>query len=178
MLPLIYMSLVDDDELPQFEELYNKYRQQLYGIAFSILNNKHDAEDAVQTAFINIANNFKKISKIPCNELPSCIVIICRNAALNIYKSNKRRAKRTASLDEKVTADDIMQMCEDKAALINAIKQLPVEYKDILFLYDLQGFSAKETAKQLGIKENAVRVRACRARKILKDILNGGGFND
>ena len=71
MLPIMYMSLVDDDDLPQFEKLYEKYRQQLYAIAYSILNNEQDAEDAVQIAFQNIANDFKKISQIPCNELPS-----------------------------------------------------------------------------------------------------------
>ena len=56
MLPMIYMALVDDEDLPKFEQLYKNYRQQLYAIAYSILNNEQDAEDAVQTAYINIAN--------------------------------------------------------------------------------------------------------------------------
>ena len=178
MLPMIYMVLVDDEDLPKFEELYKKYRQQLYAIAYSILNNEQDAEDAVQIAFQNIANDFKKISQIPCNELPSCLVIICRNAAINIYRKNKKRAAHSAYMNEKITADDIFESCDDKAALIDAIKKLPDEYKDILFLYDMQGLTSKEIAKMLGIKESAVRVRAFRARKILKDILNGGGVND
>ena len=56
------MALVDDDDLPQFEEIYTQYKQQLYGIAYKILNNEQDAEDAVQITFQNIANDFKKIS--------------------------------------------------------------------------------------------------------------------
>ena len=178
MLPMIYMALVDDEDLPKFEDIYTEYKQQLYSIAYKILNNKQDAEDAVQMSFQNIANDFKKISQIPCNELPSCLVIICRNAAINIYRKNKKRAAQSAVLRENISAEDIFKSCDDKAALIDAIKELPDEYKDILFLYDLQGFTSKEIAKMLGIKESAVRVKAFRARKMLKDILNGGGFND
>ena len=40
MLPMIYMALVDDDDLPQFEELYEKYRQEAYYSAFNILHNE------------------------------------------------------------------------------------------------------------------------------------------
>ena len=178
MLPMIYMSLVDDDDLPRFEEIYTKYRQILYGIAYRILNNEHDAEEAVITAYERIAEKFKEISQIPCNELPSCIVIICRNAALNIYRKNKKRAARSAYINDEIAAADVIKSCEDKAALMNAIRQLPDEYKDILFLFDLQGFSAKQTAKMLGLKENAVRVKSFRARKLLKDILNGGVSDD
>ena len=178
MLPMIYMALVDDDDLPQFEELYEKYRQQLYGVAYNILNNEQDAEDAVLLTYEKIADKFKEISQIPCNELPSCLVIICRNTAINIYRKNKKRAAHSAYINERISADDIFESCDDKAALIDAVKKLPDEYKDILFLYDMQGFTSKEIAKMLGIKESAVRVKAFRARKMLRDILNGGGFND
>lgn len=178
MLPMMYMVLVDEDDLPKFEDIYTKYKQQLYSIAYKILNNEQDAEDAVQIAFQNIAHDFKKISQIPCNELPSCLVIICRNAAINIYRKNKKRVAQSAVLSENISAEDIFKSCDDKAVLTNALKKLPDEYKDILFLYDLQGYSAKDIAKMLDVKENAVRVKAFRARKMLKDILNGGGFND
>lgn len=67
---------------------------------------------------------------------------------------------------------------DDKDELINALKQLPDDYKDVLFLYDLQGLSANKIAKITGMKENTVRVKAFRARKMIKDILNGDVVND
>ena len=73
-----------------------------------------------------------------------------------------------------MTSEDVISCADDKEALIQAIKQLPQEYKDIIFLYELRDFSAKETAKLLGISENLVRVKAHRARKMLKSILTGG----
>ena len=59
----IYLSLIDDDDdKDRFEELYKKYRIGMYKIAFSILHNNEDAEDAVHEAFLCIANKFQKIS--------------------------------------------------------------------------------------------------------------------
>ena len=178
MLPMIYMALVDDEDISAFEEMYNKYKQPLFHIAFSILNNKHDAEDAVQEAFIKIADSFTDVLQIPCNELNSFLVIICRNAAINIYNKNKRIAEHSTGLDERIAAEDVMLIAEDKDTLMASLSRLPQEYKDVLFLYDLRGYSAKETAQLLNLSEINVRVRVFRARKMLKDILIGGDCHD
>ncbi len=70
-----YLVLIDDDEgKSQFEELYLKYRQDIYSVAYSILHNVEDAEDAVQQAFFKIADNFEKIRNIPCQEIKAYIV--------------------------------------------------------------------------------------------------------
>ncbi|MGN1086219.1 MAG: RNA polymerase sigma factor [Porcipelethomonas sp.] len=51
-------------------------------------------------------------------------------------------------------------------------------YKDILFLYCLQEFTAKETAKMLDISVDNVRQRALRAKRMLKEILEKGESDD
>ena len=178
MLPMVYMALVDDEDLPAFEEIYNKYHKSVYKVAFAILKNEQDAEDAVQETFMKIADSLKNLIQIPCNEMPSYIVIICRNTSLNLYKQKRKRSERNVRFDEWITAEDIISVCDDKAALKQALQKLPQEYKDVIYLFDLMEFSAKETAEQLGMTEVNVRQMAFRARKILKDILTGGDNND
>ena len=178
VLPMIYMALVDDEDIPEFEKLYEKYKQLLYNLAFSILNNHHDAEEAVQETFIKIADTFSKVLQIPCNELTSYIVIICKNISINKYNKNKRASEHTIRLNENLTASDVFSVSESKEALMKALSQLPQDYKDVIFLFDLQGLSAKEAAMLLGISEGNVRIKAFRAREMLRKLLKGGEPND
>ena len=149
MLPMIYMALIDDEDVPEFEKLYENYKQLLYNLAFSILNNHHDAEDAVQETFIKIADTFTKILQIPCNELTSYIVIICRNISINKYNKNKRTSEHTIRLNENITASEVFSASE-----------------------------SKEAAALLGISEGNVRIKVFRAREMLRKLLKGGEPDD
>lgn len=174
MLPMIYLSMLDtQEEIDQFEELYKKYKGKMYGIAYAVLGNNEDAEDAVQNAFINIAAGFTKISQKPCNEIEAYIVIICRNAAIDIYRKNKKESVRQ-ELTENI-ADDIVfsDLVVTREMMLSAVKQLPDELKDVLFLYMYEQRTAKETAGILKISENDVRTRAHRAKAIIRKLLKG-----
>lgn len=81
----IYLSILEsDEEKHYFEDIYINYKQKMFGIAYSILHNVQDSEDAVHQAFLKMADNFQKILSIPRQELPSYIVIIIRNTSINI----------------------------------------------------------------------------------------------
>ena len=56
MLYIYLSSLNTDEEKNYFEEIYLNYRQKMYGIAYSILHNAQDSEDAVHQAFLNEPN--------------------------------------------------------------------------------------------------------------------------
>ncbi|MBP1560761.1 MAG: sigma-70 family RNA polymerase sigma factor [Oscillospiraceae bacterium] len=170
-----YLTFIDDDEgKNQFEELYIKYKQDMYSVAHSILHNVEDAEDAVHQAFLTIANNFEKVRKIPCQEIKAYIVIIIRNVSINIYNSNKRKAEHSAELNDNITMDvDVLEQYE-YTQLVKVISELPQIYKDIVYLYYLEEFTAKEVAKMLNISVDTVWKRAERAKKLLKEALERG----
>ena len=66
----MYLAVInDDDDKNYFEQLYLKYRQDMYRTAYGILHNKEDSEDAVHQAFLQIADNFAKIRSLPCQEI-------------------------------------------------------------------------------------------------------------
>jgi RNA polymerase sigma-70 factor (ECF subfamily) len=167
-----------EEEKNQFEHLYTTYKQDMYAIAYDVLKNKEDAEDAVHQSFLKIADNFTKVSQIPCNEIKAYIVIISRNTAIDMYRQNKNRATHTTELNETEIVDESYFENKDYDELLKAIEQLPQIYKDVIYLYYLQGFSTKETATQLGITANLVWQRTSRAKKMLKDILERSGYNE
>ena len=90
MLGVCFTLIDDENDKDKFEELYLKYRQRAYAIAYSILRNSHDAEDAVGQAFLSVANNFKKVSLFSRQEFEAYIVIIIRNTSINIFNQNKK----------------------------------------------------------------------------------------
>lgn len=70
----IYLSMLEtNEEKNQFEQLYIKYKQDMYAVAYGILKNKEDAEDAVHQSFLKIADNFSKVSQIPCQDRKSVV---------------------------------------------------------------------------------------------------------
>ena len=80
-----YMSVIPEPEQKRtFAEIYNESKNALFNAAMSVLHNEHDAEDAVQEAFMYIADNIKKIGSLSDKERRSMAVIIARNAAIDI----------------------------------------------------------------------------------------------
>lgn len=83
----IYLSAFETaQDKSEFEDLYKKYRQKMYAVAYKILHNVEDSEDAVHNAFLKIANNFEKVKLIPCHKVKSyiIIIIIVRNTSINM----------------------------------------------------------------------------------------------
>lgn len=179
MLSICLSMLDSDEDKHSFEELYYTYKQGMYAVAYGILHNKEDAEDAVQKAFISIANNFEKIKSLSGQELKPCIVIIVRNHSINIYNANKRRAERTVEYDDSDSPVDVNFLEKyEYEELIAVISELPVIYRDIIFMHYVRGFTPKEIAKMLDIKVDTVWKRIERAKKQLKEALEKrGDFN-
>lgn len=172
----IYLSVLETSEdKEQFGDLYIKYKQKMYAVAYSILHNVEDSEDAVHEAFVAIANNFEKIKNFPCQEKERYIVIIVRNTSINIYRKNKKNSEHLAELnDNQPTVNVNFFENIDRDELIQTISNLPLIYKDILFLHYVNQYTTKEISEMLDISINAVWKRIERAKKLLKQELEKG----
>jgi RNA polymerase sigma-70 factor (ECF subfamily) len=171
----IYLSMLDDvEDKKRFESLYLLYRQDMYAIAYKILNNVYDSEDAVHQAFLRIANNFEKISEIDCPKTRAYIVIIVKNVSIDIYRKNKRKSNNNISIDTKVdnmVQDDNFFNEVNYKSLVSKICCLPNTYKDVLYLKYVNGYNNKEISKLLNISQNAVYKRIQRAKSLLYELL-------
>ena len=77
----IFLTIENEEERNLAEKLYLTYKSKMYGIAYSILHNKEDAEDTVMDSVYKIVNNISKFTDADRNRTESLIVIIVRNTA-------------------------------------------------------------------------------------------------
>ena len=179
MLP-IFLTIENDEERSLAERLYLTYKSRMYGIAYSILHSREDAEDAVMDAVYSIVKNISLFSSAERNKTESLIVIIIRNTAINRYHYNKRRSM--SSLDETFenipdgdpTPEEMFGQDEDYDELLRKIRMLDPIYCDILLLKYLYEYDNGTIAAMTGIAEATVRVRLMRAKALLSELLRGG----
>lgn len=80
---LIYMMMLETpEEKSLFEQIYLEYRGLMFHVAYEILHNEQDAEDAVHQAFVKIAENIKKIDDPMCPKTHSYVVTIVEHQAI------------------------------------------------------------------------------------------------
>ncbi len=153
-----------------FEEMYVTNRRLMMYTAMNILNNFADAEDCVSEAFLKAVKIFPKISGLERPKLTSLLVIIVRNAALDRYRKNQ---KVTASESPDEEAGAVHFDSYPFESVYSGIKQLKDEYRDILILKYVYGYSVAEIVEMLGISADNAYKRIQRAKAELGRILEG-----
>ena len=73
------------------EELYLRYAKRMYAIAYKILHDPHDSEDAVMEAFRRIVKNQKKFNNLKSTDADALATVYIKNAAIDVYNLNKKR---------------------------------------------------------------------------------------
>lgn len=126
---MFYMSLIDnDDDRAKFEILYNKYRKRMVSIAFSVLKNKEDAEDAVHDTFIKIARNMQSIGEPDSSETLSYVLKATKNNAINLSQKNATRNKHIQLEDvENISDEQFLEkfhIRENYEEVVKAIRSL------------------------------------------------------
>ena len=171
----VYSSAIPNDKNTiSFEDMYIQNRKLMMHTAMKILNNFADAEDCVSEAFLRASKIFRKISQLERPKLTSLLVIIVRNAALDKYRANKRVVAVEAPDEETGT------FCTDSYSfdsVQSAIAQLKDEYRDVLTLRFVYGYSVKEITEILSISADNAYKRIQRAKTELGRILENGGEN-
>ena len=164
---IIYLQMIDPpEEKHKFEVLYTKYRGLMFYIANGILNNEQDAEDAVHSAFVSIAENIQKIEDPLCPKTKGYIVTIVENKAIDMYRRKQRFPQ--AILEEETAGLAVTYDGSD--AIARCFSLLPAQAKHILLLKYRYGYDNREISKMLNISEaNAIK-RIQRAKQKLEEL--------
>lgn len=156
----------DDDRL-KFEQLYQHYKGLMYHVAYNMLSNNHDAEDAVHQAFLSIYVNLDKIGVLNDNRTKSYVVTITENKAIDILRKRKNQSK--GEFDE--TEHGIEIPMPGDFGLADTLAKLPARYREVLLLRYDNGYSVGEVGKILGINYAAAQKLIWRAKKMLEERL-------
>lgn len=170
---VIYLQMIDaPEDRDKFEVLYKKYRGLMFYIANRVLNNEKDAEDAVHTAFVSIAENILKIDDPLCPKTRGYIVTIVESKAIDMYRRKQRHPQ--SLFGEEIAG---LSVEYDAAhAITRCFSLLPAQHKHILLLKYRYGYNNREISKMLNISEASAAKRLQRAKEKLEQLCKEEGL--
>jgi RNA polymerase sigma-70 factor (ECF subfamily) len=170
-------------DLAAFEELVSRYERRIFRLAMNITQNREDAQDATQDAFLKSYQNLNRFQGQ--SRFYTWLVRIAVNEAL--MRLRKRRPN-VVSLDEPIESEEDLiphdvqdwgptpeqrfERTEMNSILNEAIGNLEPIFRTVFLLRDVEQISTEETAELLGISVPAVKSRLLRARLKLREYLN------
>ena len=164
----------------QFHDLIRPYERSVYVMALSLLQNKADADDAAQEAFLKAFRNLAKFRGDA--KFSTWLISITLNEARSRLRSRKN--VKIESLDESPDSQgevspallrdwrempsEALERKEIRLLLQHAVADLPSIYREVFLLRDVEELSVNESAVALGITVASVKVPLHRARIMLQ----------
>jgi RNA polymerase sigma-70 factor, ECF subfamily len=167
----------ESERLRLFEQMVLPHLDAAYNLARWLTSNDHDAQDVVQEACLRA---FKFFGSFRGENARAWLLTIVRNTFYGWLKKN-RSPETTLELDDEALAvEDVSANVEainlrlaDAKAVQRAIAELPVEFREVVVLREMEGFSYKEIADLAAVPIGTVMSRLARARKQLQKRLAG-----
>ncbi len=173
-----------------FETLLGVIEQPVYRLIYSMLHSREDAEDATQETLIKLWRTLPSY-RFECPILPYTLHM-ARNVALDLIRRRHARVQTVTLTGEDENGENEQWDIADPNEYANpareyerqerieavrrAVDALPDEYREIVVLKDLQGYSYEQIGQVLSLGEGTVKSRLSRARKKLAEILKNGNI--
>ena len=167
-----------------FEDLVNRYEKKIYRLGLNVTGSPEDAEDVLQETFLKAFEHLADFRED--SRFYTWIVRIALNEGL--MKLRKRRTDKSMPMEDivgeegevmpreftdwKPNPEESLAQTELRAILQNAAQSLPVSFRTVFLLRDVEGLSTEETAQLLDLTEGAVKARLHRARLQLREELS------
>lgn len=172
----VLVSLARDGDEHAFEELMRAHQDRTYLIALRLTGDSHDAQDAVQEAFLSAWQGLAGFRE------DANFGTWLTRIVINSCHRQRRGQKPTASIDDSTSSDSVVPgvpgadvIVEGKhryRAAQRAIAELPFEQRSAFVLHIFAGHSHTEVGRILGISEGAAKVRTHRARRAIAATLH------
>ena len=172
-------AMATEAEAPTVESLVADYSRMVFRIAYSILRNHHDAEDAAQECFLRVWKHKDRLHDV--QNAKTWLARIAWTTALD----KRRTGRKMLSLNDTESGAELIESLSDSAPaadeqfaerqkqqlLQRLIAVLPGDLAQTLELSTVQELNSAEIAEVMKIPEGSVRTRLFRARKQLKEKL-------
>jgi RNA polymerase sigma-70 factor, ECF subfamily len=173
--PLSSDPLFNPSQLARFEQVVLPHLDSAFNLARWLIGNEHDAEDVVQDAYLRAVKFFDSFRG---GDARPWLITIVRRVCYDWLERN-RAHQSLAVFDEELHSDqggsfDPAQLAlrqESREALRQALAELPVEFREVLVLRELEGLSYKEIAAITNLPPGTIMSRLARARERLRHCL-------
>ena len=169
-----------------FYDLIRPYEKRVFVIAFTILRNEADAEDAAQEAFLKALKHLGQFRSE--SRFSTWLIQVAINEARQRQRKNHLEIMRPIEdqenedgtytprdfADWREIPSEALERKEIREKLVAAFGSLAQKYREVSVLRDVQHLSIEDAAQALGISAGAVKTRLLRARLMLRDLLAPG----
>lgn len=171
-----------------FEELVTRYRERVFGLAYGLARNEHDAQDLCQEAFIRAWRSIGRFRGQ--SSVYTWLYRITTNLTIDMVRRRSRakmvefddgvgrdpeRERRGVELVGGTVPSDEAFRSDQRAAIERAMEQLTPDHRAVVLLKDFEGLEYKEIAQVVGCSPGTVMSRLFYARRhlqrLLKDVL-------
>ncbi|RLB04657.1 MAG: RNA polymerase subunit sigma-24 [Deltaproteobacteria bacterium] len=180
------VSLCKRGEVDAFEALVKRHQKRMLNIAYRMVGNYEDACEIVQDAFVSAYRNIRSFKGKA--KFSTWLYTIVINLSKNRLKQLKAQfCHKQFSIDDPILTNDgqidveptssepsaleRLEKSDIQQKVQGCINALDAEFKEVIILRDMQGFTYDEISDMLKIPEGTVKSRLFRAREALKDCL-------
>jgi len=167
-----------------FNELVHRHERKVFNLCFRILGNREEAEDVAQDVFVTVFRAIKSfrgdsafstwVYRVAVNNCKNRLKYLRRRGYFRTesmeqtFDDGEVEHQREYSDDKEDLPEEAMNRAELNAEIQTAIDGLDEEYREVIVLRDVQGFSYEEISGILQLKEGTVKSRIHRARMELQ----------
>jgi len=175
----LLVTRIQHNDKDAFKSLYNRYSKKIYFFSLKYLGNNVEAEELVQSVFINVWENRESLDAT--NSVKNYIYKAAVNYIYNYLRKKTIRARFIESETNKgeihsnLTYEQVF-FHDLERSIDSIVETLPSQQQRIFQLSRYEGLTQKEIAKKLDLSVRTVENQIYRALKIIKNILKGGIF--
>lgn len=167
-----------DGDREAYSLLIEKYQQMVYTVSYRMLGEEAAAKDAAQESFLSAylaLKNFRKDAKFS-----SWLLSITLNKCRDILRAKKNTVSvlemENTLPSKSASPEEHLRRKEEGDLLQAALSTLSEEYRTVIILKHIEGMDYREIATVCGESAGTLKVRAHRAREMLRDVLIKGGM--
>jgi len=169
-----------------FNHLVLTYQEQVFNLAYRMLNDEMAAQDVTQNTFINA---FQHLKSFRGGSFRAWILQIVANNSYDELRKKKRKpsqpltavdAESGEEMDDPIWLEDNQNLPEEvilkkelEEVIQRCIDKLPNNFRAVIILVDIQGFGYQEASRIIGSPIGTIRSRLARARLRIQDCLQG-----
>ncbi|MBO4925872.1 MAG: RNA polymerase sigma factor [Clostridia bacterium] len=157
----------------QFEALYEKYANDVLRVSYFYLGDRQQAEDVTQDVFVRLLQSAPELVE---GKEKAWLLKVALNRCRDLWRAAwVKRVVLGSPAMELTPAPDRMDERLERQELMQAIRRLPTDFRDVILLHYYQGYGISEIAQIMKVPEGTISSRLSRGRKKLEEILKERG---